>query len=177
MAAFPALPEMPRQLVKLTSCGWFRAFPIPLHIALGTCQRKYLLPWHRMPNQGLMQELRAGNLPSACHEKFFSYLRNALNPINPLPSPDSAKTIGVRVHFAFRWKLETASRDYDVSENGFLQDGEVWAMSGTAIKPLQRQTPSMRSGRRSTLPTPLVSDISAIRPSCEICACPFPPPC
>ena len=29
---------MPRQLVNLTSCGWFRAFPIPLHFALGKCQ-------------------------------------------------------------------------------------------------------------------------------------------
>ena len=36
--AFTALPEMPRQLVNLSSCRQFHAFPISLHFALGTCQ-------------------------------------------------------------------------------------------------------------------------------------------
>lgn len=36
--AFPASPEILRQLVKLTSSGQFHAFPISLHFALGTCK-------------------------------------------------------------------------------------------------------------------------------------------
>ncbi len=69
-----------------------------------------------------MKEFQAGKLPSACHEKACSHVRNAPKATNRLFSPDSGRMIGLRVHFAFRWKLETANRDYEVSENGFRQD-------------------------------------------------------
>ena len=71
--------------------------------------REYLPPGHQTPNQGLMKEFQAGNLPSACHEKSFSHVQRT-KATNRLPSPDSGGMIGLRVHFAFRWKLETANR-------------------------------------------------------------------
>ena len=95
------LADAPRQLVNLTSCGWFRAFPISLHFALDRA-RKCVPPGRQTSDQGLMKEFQAGNLRFACHEKSFSHLRNAPKATNRPFSPDSGGMIGLRAHFAFR---------------------------------------------------------------------------